>query len=72
LRSRAGCRAPGPPQGSGTNSNDWERTTSVDFEKGAAVSTDDTLYFGFGLEGVSTAGDRARVMGRSMGYLLGP
>jgi hypothetical protein len=67
-----GWTVAGPPEGSGTNSNDWERTTSVNFEEGAVVSTDDTLYFGLGLEGISTAEQRARVMGRSMNYLLGP
>ena len=35
------------------------------------VSTPDTLYFGFGLEGISEAADRNEVMARSLDYLLG-
>jgi bacillopeptidase F (M6 metalloprotease family) len=66
-----GWTVAGAPEGSGTNPNDWTRTTDVDFEEGAVVSTDDTLYFGFGLEGVASAEKRAQVMGRSMDYLLG-
>ncbi|MGH2963070.1 MAG: M14 family zinc carboxypeptidase [Solirubrobacterales bacterium] len=67
-----GWTVAGAPEGSGTNPNDWERTTDVKFEEGAAVSTDDSLYFGFGLEGVASPEKRAQVMGRSMDYLLGP
>jgi hypothetical protein len=35
------------------------------------TATDDTLYMGFGLEGVSGATTRAEIMGRSVGYLQG-
>ena len=45
---------------------------SVGFEEGAVVSTGDTLFFGFGFEGINDAATRAAVMGRSMDYLLGP
>ena len=31
----------------------------------------DTLYLGFGLEGITGAETRAEVMGRAMDYLLG-
>jgi hypothetical protein len=62
----------GPPEGSADNANDWERTTSVGFQEGAVVSTADTLYFGFGFEGITDAATRAAVMARSMEYLLGP
>ena len=40
-------------------------------QEGAIVSTDDTLYFGFGLEGVATREERADLLGRSLGYLSG-
>jgi Zinc carboxypeptidase len=63
---------PGPPEGSATNSNDWFRTESVGFEEGAAVSTVRSLFFGFGLEGITDAGQRTAVMDRSLDYLLGP
>lgn len=62
----------GPPEGSADNPNDWIRTESVGFEEGAVVATDDTLYFGFGLEGITGAANRAAVMDRSLDYLLGP
>ncbi|HUG88841.1 MAG TPA: M14 family zinc carboxypeptidase [Actinomycetota bacterium] len=62
----------GPPEGSAANPNDWERTQSVGFEEGAVAATDDTLYFGFGFEGITGAPSRAAVMEKSMGYLLGP
>jgi hypothetical protein len=65
-----GWTVAGPPGGSAPNANDWLRTESVNFEEGAAVATDDTLYFGFGLEGVAGADTRAEVMDRSIEYLL--
>jgi hypothetical protein len=34
------------------------------------VATPDTLYFGFGFEGISTPSARNAVMARSMAYLL--
>jgi hypothetical protein len=63
---------PGPPEGSAPNANDWERTTSVGYEEGAATATDNSLFFGFGFEGISDAGIRATVMDRSLTYLLDP
>jgi hypothetical protein len=36
------------------------------------ISTPDTLYFGFGFEGISSASSRNDVMGRAIDYLLGP
>ena len=66
-----GWEIPGPPEGTAVNGNDWLRTGSLGFEEGAIVSTDDTLYFGFGLEGVTGADARADLLGRSMSY-LGP
>jgi hypothetical protein len=67
-----GWTTPGPQPGSDPNPNDWIRTASVGFEEGAVVSTDDTLYFGFGFEGITGASGRNAVMDKSMGYLLGP
>ena len=66
----AGWTVAGPPQGSADNPNDWIRTQSVNLEEGAVVSTDDTLFFGFGFEGINGAAKRAAVMRRSIGYLL--
>ncbi len=66
-----GWTVPGSPEGSATNPNDWIRTQSVGFQEGAVTSTDDTLYFGFGFEGISGAESRAAVMDRSISFLLG-
>jgi Zinc carboxypeptidase len=66
-----GWTVPGEPEGSPDNPNDWERRGSVGFEEGAVVSTDDTLYLGFGLEGVATREERADLLGRSLDFLAG-
>jgi Zinc carboxypeptidase/Immune inhibitor A-like, MAM domain len=65
-----GWTVPGAPPGSAPNANDFTFTTAAGFPEGAAVRTEDTIYLGFGLEGVTGAGARATVMGRAMGYLL--
>lgn len=65
-----GWSVPGPQPGSDPNPNDWIRTASVGFDEGAVASTADTLYFGFGFEGITDASKRADVMARSIGYLL--
>ncbi|HYY76435.1 MAG TPA: M14 family zinc carboxypeptidase [Gaiellaceae bacterium] len=67
-----GWMVPGAPEGSGENPNDFERTGSVGFEEGAVMSTPDSLFFGFGFEGIADASVRNEVMGRSIDYLLGP
>lgn len=65
-----GWEVSGPPEGSSPNPNNFERTTAGGFPEGSVVATDDTLYMGFGLEGVSDAASREAVMGRAMDYLL--
>ncbi|HEY7122289.1 MAG TPA: hypothetical protein VH329_07000, partial [Solirubrobacterales bacterium] len=65
-----GWTVPGPQPGSADNPNDWIRTGSVGFQEGAVSATDDTLYFGFGFEGISDSATRADVLGRSIHYLL--
>jgi hypothetical protein len=60
----------GPPPGSGPNSNNWTRTTAGGFPEGAVVSTPDSIYMGFGFEGIATPDARNAVMGRAMDYLL--
>jgi hypothetical protein len=61
---------PGSPEGSVANPNDWERVGIV-FEIASIVGTDDTLLFGFGFEGISTAAERNDVMARSLQHLWG-
>jgi len=65
-----GWTATGPPEGSAPNSNNWARITAGGFPEGAVVATPDTLYMGFGLEGIATPEARNTVMRRSMDYLL--
>jgi Zinc carboxypeptidase/Immune inhibitor A peptidase M6 len=66
-----GWSVPGAhPAGPSTNVNDWIQSERIPFEDASITQTDDTLYFGFGLEGVNGAGTRAGVMGRALDYLL--
>jgi hypothetical protein len=65
-----GGRVPGASPASAANPNDWRRTQSVGFEEGAVVSTVDSLYFGFGFEGIAPEASRDAVMGRAMDFLL--
>jgi hypothetical protein len=66
----AGWTTPGPPPGSSPNPNNWTRTTAAGFPEGAAITTEDTIYFGFGFEGITGAETRNAVMHRAMKYLL--
>jgi hypothetical protein len=66
----AGWTVTGPPPGSAPNANNFIRTTAAGFPEGAVVATDDTLYFGFGFEGISGSAVRTGVMGKAMAYLL--
>jgi hypothetical protein len=57
-----GWEVPGAPEGSGGNANDWISSTSVGYVDGPGVATRDTIYWGFGLEGVTGAGTRATLV----------
>jgi hypothetical protein len=65
-----GWSVSGAPAGSAPNGNDFVRTTAAGFPEGAAITTDDTIYFGFGFEGIASPASRNAVMGRAVGYLL--
>ncbi len=65
-----GWSIPGQPAGSAANANDFTRTNPAGFPEGAVIATRDTLYMGFGFEGITDAATRDLVMGRAMGYLL--
>lgn len=65
-----GWEVTGSPSGSASNPNDFERITAGDFPEGAVVATADTLYMGFGIEGISDAATREEVMDAAVGYLL--
>jgi hypothetical protein len=64
----AGWTVSGSPDGSADNVNDWIRT-QLGFEEGAAVTTEDSVFFGFGLEGLAPA-ERDDLVARTMGHLL--
>ncbi|WP_223165692.1 M14 family metallopeptidase [Lentzea indica] len=55
-----GWAVTGPPAGSAPNGNNFTRTTSAGFPEGAVVKTADTLYFGFGFEGITDAATATR------------
>ncbi len=60
----------GPPAGSSPNPNNFTRLAAGGFKEGPVVATDDSLLFGFGVEGIATPASRAAVLGRAMDYLL--
>jgi hypothetical protein len=69
-----GWTVPGAPQDPGgieeANRNDWVRRGGLGIKEGAVIRADDTLYMGFGFEGVSGAATRNEVMQRAVDYLL--
>jgi murein tripeptide amidase MpaA len=69
-----GWTVPGAPQDAegveGPNVNDWRARGGLGIDEGAAVATPDTLYLGFGLEGITGADNRSQVMDRAIDYLL--
>ncbi|MEV0795895.1 M14 family zinc carboxypeptidase [Kribbella sp. NPDC050459] len=65
-----GWTVAGPPPGSAANPNDWIRTTTA-FVEGAGVTTPDTVYLGFGAEGLTTQAMRTDLVQRSMAHLFG-
>ena len=58
------------PEGPSSNLNDWIRSQRI-FEDAAVTKTRFGLDFGFGLEGVDGADNRADLMKRTVNYLLG-
>ncbi|MEU7097575.1 M14 family zinc carboxypeptidase [Streptomyces longwoodensis] len=61
-------RAAGPPPGSPAVLKDWTRTGAL-FQTYGAVTTDDTVLLGFGLEHLRTAADRTALLKRALGAL---
>lgn len=64
-----GWAVPGAPTGSPANPTDWIRTTTA-FDEGAGVATPDTVYLGFGAEGLTTQAMRTDLVRRSMTHLF--
>ncbi|MEU7003825.1 M14 family zinc carboxypeptidase [Nonomuraea sp. NPDC046570] len=65
-----GWTAAGPPAGSAPSVNNWFRTDQV-FEEGGGITTEDTVYLGFGAEALTTQAMRTDLVKRSMQHLLG-
>ena len=65
-----GWEATGPPEGSGPNANNWMPTNASGFPVGASITTPNSLFMGFGFEGISTQAERDAVMGRILDHLL--
>ncbi|MFJ6660022.1 M14 family zinc carboxypeptidase [Streptomyces sp. NPDC091377] len=59
---------PGPPTGSPAVVEDWARTGEL-FRTHGAVTTDDTVLLGFGLEHLTSASDRAALVRRALASL---
>jgi hypothetical protein len=64
-----GWTVAGPPAGSATVGNDWARSQTA-FEEGAGVVTKDSVYVGFGVEGLTTDAARAGFVKRALKQLL--
>lgn len=57
-----------PPAGSRVTNN-WERSQTA-FEEGAGTTTEDTVFTGFGVEGLTTAEMRSEFVAAAMAHLL--
>ena len=62
-----GWTVPGAPDGSPGNGNDWIQSASVGYVDGPGVATDRSVYWGFGLEGVTGADERATLVKDALG-----
>jgi hypothetical protein len=59
----------GPGPAGSSDRDQWQRQTSAGFKDGPGVATDDTLYYGFGFEGIAGAAKRKSFMADAMRYL---
>jgi hypothetical protein len=62
-----GWTVAGPPPGSGVNSTDWARS-QLAFDAGAATTTKDSVYLGFGVEALPVA-QRTDLVRRALKHL---
>ena len=59
----------GPAPDGSENDAQWTQSASLGYATGPGVATADSIYWGFGFEGVRTADQRAAVMAAAMRYL---
>jgi murein tripeptide amidase MpaA len=67
-----GWTRPGPPAGTESQATGWTREQSASFVEGAAVTTPDTVYTGFGLEKLNPAEGRVAVLRDAFEHLGAP
>jgi hypothetical protein len=69
-----GWVVPGAPQDAdgveGANANDWVRRGGFGIREGAAITTPDSVFLGWGFEGIAGSATRVDVMDRIVEYLL--
>jgi murein tripeptide amidase MpaA len=69
-----GWTVPGAPQDAegieGPNRNDWVRRGGLGIKEGATIATPDTVYMGFGVEGITNEATRNAIVDRVVKYLL--
>lgn len=58
------------PGDSAPNANNFDRLAAGSFPEAAVVETADTIYMGFGLEGITGSANRNTILGNAMRYLL--
>ncbi|WP_283137405.1 M14 family metallopeptidase [Rhizohabitans arisaemae] len=65
-----GWTVSGPPPGSASSVGDWARSDQP-FQEGSVLTTKDTVFAGFGVEGLTTQAMRTDFMKRALKHLLG-
>ena len=58
-----------PPPAESSQANSYVRSNAV-YDEGAVVTTDDTVFTGFGVEGMTSPATRADFLSRALGHLL--
>ena len=58
-----------PPPEESSQANSYVRSNAV-YDEGAVVTTDDTVFTGFGVEGMTSPAARVDFLSRALGHLL--
>ena len=62
----------GPPPAGTENNAAWVARGAVGFAEGPGIATEDTMLWGFGLEGISTRAERSAALKDALTYLQRP